>query len=88
LQSEGFDSEVQSCALAQPWLKVFVGGFGEIEPVLPDLLMIIVDLAAVDVAEDALERLRVIFFELDFVLLAPLRKEVLAARSDYDDWLY
>jgi hypothetical protein len=72
LQSEGFDSEVQSCALAQPWLKVFVGGFGEIEPVLPGLLVMIVDLAAVDVAEDALERLRVIFFQLDLVLLTLL----------------
>jgi hypothetical protein len=72
LRGEGLDVEVQSRALAQAWIKVFVGGFDEIKPVLPGLPMMIVDLAAVGVAEDAFERLWVISFELDLGLLALL----------------
>jgi len=72
IQSKGLDLEVQSCVLAQLWLEVFVGGFDEIEPVLPSLLVIVVDLAAIDVAEYTFERMRVIFFELDLGLFALL----------------
>jgi hypothetical protein len=73
--------------LAQLWRKVFAGDFEEIEPVLPGLFVIIIDLAAVDVAEDALEPLRAVIFELNRVLLAFLGA---CQQRDQirDAWLY